>query len=57
MPVSGLERTVAYRELARGQDCLLHRPVTLYSLRQKFFSFVVLELVSYVDSITLIFLT
>lgn len=47
MPVSGLERTVAYRELARGHDCLLQRPVTLYSLRQKFFSFVVLENVSF----------
>lgn len=27
-------RTVAYRELARGHDCRLHRPVRLYSLRQ-----------------------
>ena len=27
--------TVAYLLFARGQDCLLHRPVTLYSLRQK----------------------
>lgn len=47
MPVSGFERTVAYRELARGHDCLLQRPVTLYSLRQKFFSFVVLENISF----------
>lgn len=28
--------TVAYRELARGHDCLLQRPVTLYSFLQKF---------------------
>lgn len=28
--------TVAYRELASGHDCLLQKPVTLYSLRQKF---------------------
>ena len=33
---------VAYREFARGQDWRLQRPVTLYSLRQKFFSLVVL---------------
>jgi len=29
-------RTVAYRELARGHDCRLHSPVTLYSFLQKF---------------------
>ena len=29
-------RTVAYLEFARGQLCLLHKPVTLYSFRQKF---------------------
>jgi hypothetical protein len=29
-------RTVAYRELARGHDCRLQNPVTLYSFRQKF---------------------
>jgi hypothetical protein len=29
-------RTVAYRELARGHDCRLQRPVRLYSFRQKF---------------------
>lgn len=28
-------RTVAYRLFARGQDCLLHRPETLYSFLQK----------------------
>ena len=28
--------TVAYREFARGHDCRLHSPVTLYSFRQKF---------------------
>jgi hypothetical protein len=33
---------VAYRELAKGQDWRLQRPLTLYSLRQKFCSFVVL---------------
>lgn len=42
MPVSGLERIVAYLELAKGQLWRLQRPVTLYSLRQKFFSLVVL---------------
>lgn len=42
MPVSGLERIVAYLELANGQLWRLQRPVTLYSLRQKFFSLVVL---------------
>jgi len=26
---------VAYYELANGQDDLLHKPVTLYSFRQK----------------------
>lgn len=44
VPVSGSDRTVAYRELASGQDCRLQRPVTLYSLRQKFCPFVVLFL-------------
>ncbi len=29
-------RTVAYREFAKGQLCLLHSPVALYSFRQKF---------------------
>lgn len=29
-------RTVAYRELARGHDCRLQKPVRLYSFRQKF---------------------
>lgn len=29
-------RTVAYREFARGHDCRLQNPVTLYSFRQKF---------------------
>lgn len=29
-------RTVAYREFAKGHDWRLQRPVTLYSLRQKF---------------------
>ena len=42
MPVPGLERIVAYLELAKGQLWRLQRPVTLYSLRQKFFSLVVL---------------
>lgn len=28
--------TVAYLEFANGHDCRLHRPVTLYSFRQKF---------------------
>jgi hypothetical protein len=28
--------TVAYREFAKGQDCRLQKPLTLYSLRQKF---------------------
>ena len=28
--------TVAYLEFARGQDCRLQNPVTLYSFRQKF---------------------
>jgi hypothetical protein len=28
--------TVAYREFAKGHDWRLHRPVTLYSFRQKF---------------------
>ena len=28
--------TVAYRELARGHDCLLQKPVTLNSFLQKF---------------------
>lgn len=44
-PVSGSDRTVAYREFAKGQLCRLHNPVTLYSLRQKFWPFVVLKLV------------
>jgi hypothetical protein len=43
VPELGWDRTVAYREFARGHDWRLQRPVTLYSLRQKFFSFVVLE--------------
>lgn len=42
VPVSGSDRTVAYREFASGHDCLLHSPETLYSFRQKFCSFVVL---------------
>ena len=29
-------RTVAYREFARGHDCRLQKPVTLYSFLQKF---------------------
>jgi hypothetical protein len=43
VPVASCSRIVAYRELARGHDCRLQRPVTLYSLRQKFFSLVVLQ--------------
>lgn len=35
---------VAYRLFARGQACREQRPVTLYSLRQKVWSFVVLSL-------------
>ena len=34
-------RMVAYRELAKGQDERLQRPETLYSLRQKFWFFIV----------------
>jgi hypothetical protein len=36
-------RTVAYLELARGQDCLLQKPETLYSFRQKFWVVVLTE--------------
>lgn len=34
--VPSFSRTVAYLELANGHDCLLQKPVTLYSFRQKF---------------------
>ena len=36
--------TVAYRLLARGQLCRLHRPLTEYSFLQKLFPLVVLSL-------------
>ncbi len=45
---------MAYREFARGHDWRLQRPVTLYSLRQKFFSFVVLALLDYEGMRTLL---
>ena len=36
MHTPSCSRTVAYRELARGHDCRLQKPVRLYSFRQKF---------------------
>lgn len=35
LPVAGSGLTVAYRELARGQDWRVQKPVRLCSLRQK----------------------
>jgi hypothetical protein len=41
-------RTVAYREFASGHEERLHRPVTLYSLRQKALSCAILTDVGWV---------
>ena len=35
-PLPSFSLTVAYLEFARGHDCLLQKPVTLYSFLQKF---------------------
>ena len=53
--------TVAYREFARGHDCRLHSPVTLYSFRQKFWVIVLrngfqLSHLLHVDSLRLTWL-